>query len=733
MPKRRIVQAALCLLALTLALVYPGAASVQAQEASTTLVVGASGLVGSFMPGFADAIGDQWAQSLLHGYETYAVNPASGEVSLNRTVVRDLFSSTDPEGNRTYTFVIHEDLKWSNGSSVTARDYVISLLWQASPHWTQAGGQSRLGEGLLGYKAYHSGQTPVFAGVKLLGSYRFSLTIDALELPYFWEYALLRLKPMPAEIWSRTVSLESGNDGSKLVASDLPAVAATLSAAYRRIPSIVSGPYKFMSYKDGEVTLAINENFKGDYMGRKPGIDFIMIKEVAAGTAPDQVVRGEIHLAPALAYSPAVARALSAPAVKVDSYYQNGIKGLFLHCDLPPADNASFRQAVAHMLDRDKILASALGGHGTVVNGYYSPIQSVYTENRAAIAALPQIRPDMTLVHQFLDQTEWIYESNGTTRFSPAKATSRGSYLRYNSRGEKLTFRHFGLAGDPTATAVAAQLAAAMPLAGVEFHSVTGDAAALASDFYNAHLKLPGQRTINGFSLGMDFGPTPDPYPNMHSDGYQSPLNPVQLRNATMDRAIRDLRRVRPTQNAEFSSAWVFFQQAFRELLPIIPLYAEKQHDICSSRLSGLAATGYVSWADMVCQLKLEAPLPLYMVIGKAGYTIGGVTKPMAASYYKGRDTMMPVRLLEEFGMEMEWNQTTATATLRYRGNTIELTIGSTYAIVNGLRSSIIGASGEMIAPELAPGRTMIPLRFVSENLGFKVHWDPSNTVTIWP
>ena len=241
MSKPRLIKLSACLLALVIAFVPASPPLLHAAEASTTLVVGAPGLAGSFLPGFADEVGDVWAHSLLHGYETYAVTPA-GKFVLNSTVVRDLFVVSEVEGHKTYTFVIHDDLKWSNGSSVTARDYVLALLWQASPHWKQAGGQSRLGEGLLGYQAYHGGQTPVFAGVKLMGTYRFSLTIDSRNLPYYWEQALVRLQPLPADIWGRTVGLESGNDGSKLVASDLASIAARLSTAYRRSPSIVSGP-----------------------------------------------------------------------------------------------------------------------------------------------------------------------------------------------------------------------------------------------------------------------------------------------------------------------------------------------------------------------------------------------------------------------------------------------------------------------------------------------------------
>jgi predicted outer membrane repeat protein len=121
----------------------------------------------------------------------------------------------------------------------------------------------------------------------------------------------------------------------------------------------------------------------------------------------------------------------------------------------------------------------------------------------------------------------------------------------------------------------------------------------------------------------------------------------------------------------------------------------------------------------------------LVTVVGKRGYTFDGEWIDMVPCYYKGSDTMMPVRLLEAFGVEFDWDQSTLTATLTYNGTTVKLTIGSTDALINGIRTPIIGASGTLIAPELAPGRTMIPLRFVSEHLKFKVHWEPDHTITI--
>ena len=138
-------------------------------------------------------------------------------------------------------------------------------------------------------------------------------------------------------------------------------------------------------------------------------------------------------------------------------------------------------------------------------------------------------------------------------------------------------------------------------------------------------------------------------------------------------------------------------------------------------------------WVDNFSSFAVVKPnyQALSTTVGQSGFSLNGVTRDMVACYYKGNDTMMPIRLLEDFGVNLAWDEATKTATMNYKSSSVTLTIGSTYATINGVVTPIIGASGLAVAPELAPGRTMIPLRFVSEHLGFTVSWDPSHLVTI--
>ncbi|HSL92992.1 MAG TPA: ABC transporter substrate-binding protein, partial [Bacillota bacterium] len=174
----------------------------------TTLVVGTAEISGNFLSGFGNNAYDVMVRNLVFGYETYSTTPA-GEIVLNSTVVKDLKNATDADGNKTYTFPIHEDLLWNDGSPVTAKDYVFYVLWYANPAWVEAGATSTVGEGLLGYADYKSGDADVFSGVQLLGDYQFSLTIDAEELPYFFETTYVSSTPQPMAVWAPDATIES--------------------------------------------------------------------------------------------------------------------------------------------------------------------------------------------------------------------------------------------------------------------------------------------------------------------------------------------------------------------------------------------------------------------------------------------------------------------------------------------------------------------------------------------
>lgn len=92
-----------------------------------------------------------------------------------------------------------------------------------------------------------------------------------------------------------------------------------------------------------------------------------------------------------------------------------------------------------------------------------------------------------------------------------------------------------------------------------------------------------------------------------------------------------------------------------------------------------------------------------------------------------GGRTLVPMRVIfQELGSSITWDNVSKTATARKENTTIKLTINQKVAYKNG-KSIALDVPGTV-----KNGRTLVPLRFVSESLGALVGWEgQSKTVII--
>jgi len=116
------------------------------------------------------------------------------------------------------------------------------------------------------------------------------------------------------------------------------------------------------------------------------------------------------------------------------------------------------------------------------------------------------------------------------------------------------------------------------------------------------------------------------------------------------------------------------------------------------------------------------------LVIDSTDATINGASKTLdsAPVIVDGR-TMVPVRFISEaIGAKVDWDADTKTAVIVLDGKTIKLPIDSKTADIDG-------ASVELDVPaQIINDRTMVPIRFISENFGATVNWDgDTRTVTV--
>ena len=89
----------------------------------------------------------------------------------------------------------------------------------------------------------------------------------------------------------------------------------------------------------------------------------------------------------------------------------------------------------------------------------------------------------------------------------------------------------------------------------------------------------------------------------------------------------------------------------------------------------------------------------------------------------KSSRTLLPIRtIVESLGGTVDWNGTSRKVAINFKDKIIEMWIDNPVAKVNGI-SKPIDPSNKDVKPIIINGRTMLPIRFVSESLGAYVDW----------
>lgn len=193
----------------------------EAQTANDTLVQGVESLNGDFIQGFGNDGNDVKVRRFLgiegnNGFSPY-IQDENGEWHWNEAILKE-----DPErvenedGTLTVTFKLKDDVKWSDGEPLTADDYLFFSLLHADSNYIPMTGSLEIGDdSLVGYDAFHSGDSQEFDGLEKIDDYTFSQTISADELPYFDVQALSQAGERP--IHHIAPDLRVADNGKSLV------------------------------------------------------------------------------------------------------------------------------------------------------------------------------------------------------------------------------------------------------------------------------------------------------------------------------------------------------------------------------------------------------------------------------------------------------------------------------------------------------------------------------------
>ena len=416
----------------------PEAVIREIQKGTRVILGNTTELSGDFRwPGFGGSsagAADQDITQLTAGYATME-SDQEGAYQWSKIVVKDHSETMNEDGTLTITITINDNLKFSDGSAITAKNYIAGILSFSSPVSVAAGHSGVSGDPFVGYDAFNAyggpdtedeNATKEFAGVRLLGDYQFSLTVTQKHASYYFvdTYAAVSPDPLGLILGKDVDVKDDGNgayltdnyyakadDGSYTVAEELKA------NRYDVTEYPFSGPYTVSKWDEGtsEATLLANPEYIGNFEGVKPTIETIVYRKIVSETQLDQLKKGEIDVLASVTGGDDTKAALAV----VDGtnfnevhYQRAGYGKIQFECDFGPTMFASVRQAITYALNRTEFCQTFTGGYGVVVDGPYSP----------DFAMWKAVKDDITLIDysysvanakKALVDGGWIYNSKG--------------------------------------------------------------------------------------------------------------------------------------------------------------------------------------------------------------------------------------------------------------------------------------------------------------------------------
>ena len=578
--------------------------SVRPTEPTGQLVIGAlTDLESDFYDAsFNNSATNYKLYDLLHGYGT-VVSDIDGAFVYDPTVVKSHEEVENEDGTKTYTVTINDGLVWSDGTPITAKDYVFQLLLESSPEMNQVDGYpSQAGYSLVGYDAYFAGETENFAGVHLVDDMTYSVTVKAEELPYHYDITYATAAPRPMHVIAPDCDVVDSAEGASITGeftADL--LLKTINdpdTGYRYNPSVVCGPYMFESYDTAsrQGTVVVNPNYAGDYRGVKPVIEKIIIKTVKSDTMINELASGSVDLLFQCSGADTVNGGLDlvdqGQAQKL-TYFRNGYGKIQFDCSQFPTDSQNVRQAIAYCLDRNEFARQYSGGYAAVVHSYYGLAQWEYQESKTWIDEnLETYEKNIDKAKELLDADGWNKNADGSDYSGTGTR-----YKEVDGELKPLVIEWANTEGNPVSELLATMLPEAMTEAGMELKATTMDFPTLLNGINHT-----GDKIYNMYNLATGFSLASSPWYYYSTDPVwmQGGYNSNWISDTDLEAAAYALKPIAYDDDEAWLPAWQNFMKVWNEKMPDVPLYSDEYYDFYSTRLKGWNSTSVWEWSRAV-------------------------------------------------------------------------------------------------------------------------------------
>jgi peptide/nickel transport system substrate-binding protein len=285
-------------------------------------------------------------------------------------------SWTQSEDGKVYTFKLHKDVKFHDGTSFDADDVKFSLDRARGDESTNA-------------------QKGLFAAID---------TVDVVD-------------PLTVRV---TLKQPSGDFLYNMGWGDAVIVAPESAGTNKEKP-VGTGPFKFDSWAKGsQIVIAKNS----DYWGTPALLDkasFRVIPDPAAATAA--LLAGDVQAFPVFPSYETIPQFQGDPRFKVVIGTTEGETVLGMNNKKPPFDNPKVRQAIAHAIDRKSLIDGAMFGFGTPIGSFFPPHHPAYIDLTAETAY------DLELAKKLLSEAGRPDGFKTTLKLPPPTYARRGGEI----------------------------------------------------------------------------------------------------------------------------------------------------------------------------------------------------------------------------------------------------------------------------------------------------------------
>ena len=539
---------------------------------------------------------------LIHGGYDTVVFSKEGEFQYNDTVVASHEETENEDGTKTYTVTINDGLVWSDGTPITAKDYVFAALLENSDEMAGVDGYPcNSGYTYVGYDEWLDGSADAFAGVHLVDDMTFSLTVKAEELPYHFDITFALVRPRPLHVIAPECDVEDTENGATITGDFttelLQETINNVETGYRYNPKVTCGPYLFDNFDEAsqQATLKANPEFVGDYRGVKPSIETLVIKTVSSDTMMNELESGSVDLL----YGCSGGDTINAGLDLVEegkaadtTYMRNGYGKIQFDCSVFPTDSQNVRQAIAYCLDRNEFARQYTGGYGSVVHSFYGLAQWEYQDSAEWINEnLNTYEMNVDAAKELLEADGWNLNADGT----PYSGTGT-RYKEVDGELKPLVITWCNSEGNPVSELLATMLPETMAEAGIELQATTTDFATLQNGILHA-----GDTMYNMYNLATGFATANSPWYYFSSDeAWMGNYNTNWIADEELNDAVMPLKSIPYEDSEAWLEAWQNFIKVWNEKLPDVPLYSDEYYDFHSTRVQGWENTATWGWQNAV-------------------------------------------------------------------------------------------------------------------------------------